>query len=103
MKIAKYCNQTATLQVRTGEDGWGARALQAPVQIPCRKETKQKFIRSKGETAIVAVTEILTTETVKIGDYIDNEEILAVEDIVAKNGTIMGYYAYPRPPHGFTP
>lgn len=101
--IAKVCNQTAKYEKILDRDEWGNTTYEKARTIRVRMETQHKRVKDNGEIRHIAVTKYLTpSPTVfSIGDLINGEEILGVEDIVSKGGTVIGWRGYPNPPSGF--
>ena len=102
MQITQYlqqeCNyQTVTTELATGDKQYGDVQV-----IPCRKVTKLKKEETKGVDRMLNVTEYLLEDVVPaLGDLIDGDEILAMEDIIDFDGSTIGYRVFPRPPLGW--
>ena len=100
--IAKVCNQSARYEKLLSTDEWGNATYDKARTIRVRMETQEKRVREDDEIRHITVTKYLTpSPTVfTIGDLINGEVIQGVKDIVAKNGSVIGWYGYPSPPSG---
>lgn len=102
--IKRYLKQTCVWERRSQvTDHFGNWVYEPPVTIPCRHTTKTKQVASPKERTHVDVTIFWTLQEIFIGDRINGEEIMARQNIVAKNGKILYWESNPRPPLGFTP
>lgn len=104
MRITRYLKQTAQWRKQTAfSAGWNAASYEPAQTIKVRKTKKVKRVKNVKEVTFVDVTLYMTEAPVEIGDQLDGEIIHASEHIVDISGKVIGRYAYPRPPVGFTP
>lgn len=104
MQIKGFLKQTAQWRRFTGvSTGWNAQTYAPAQTIKVRKTKKVKRVKTQKEVTYIDVTLYMTEDLVEIGDQLDGEIIHAVEDIVELSGRVIGRYAFPRPPIGFTP
>ena len=102
MELTSYLLQECTYQDYTVVEATGDKQY-GPIQtIPCRKTFKKKKAEEKGTDKILNVTTYLIEDVVpRLGALIDGEEILAFEDFVDFDGSVIGYRVFPRPPLGW--
>lgn len=103
MNLKRFLKQTATLERHTGRDPWGKDTYDPPVEIPTRSTKKLRTMTEKEGTTVVSVTEHMTNAVVEEYDKINGEQVRAIEELRALNGSYLGCIAYPRPPLGFSP
>ncbi len=108
MKIKSYLKQTCVWQKRipegsTDQPGWGGFEYEPAQTIRCRKTVKKKQVNNKAERTYVDVSVYWTEVEISIGDIIDGEEIMAVQNEVGFDGRVVYWESNPRPPLGFTP
>lgn len=92
--ISGFTNQTATLEKRTGGDGFGGDAYAAPETIKVRKERRQQWVSDPNGVQVKSTTYVLSERVLDVGDQIDGKRVVAVEDVVDKAGKTLGTESY---------
>ncbi len=88
--ISGFARQEATLERKTGNDGFGKPTYSAPETIKVRKDPGKGVRRSSTGTDVAVETTYLTEATVSVQDKLDGSEVRRVEEIIAKNGVRLG-------------
>lgn len=102
MELTPYLNQECSYQSVDTIQETGDKTYKSAVTVATRRVSKAKREEANGKEKIINVTEYLLEDIVPVlGDKIDGEEILAVEELVDFDGTIIGYRCFPRPPLGW--
>lgn len=68
--IENYLNQTATWQVKTGNNSYGEPTYSVAADISCRFEGKHRLVRSAEGVQVVSEATLYCTEAVKANDLI---------------------------------
>lgn len=89
--IAKYLNQTVSLQRKGAPDFYGDVVLSEPVNIKARYEPADGLVRTATGDEINAKGTILTQAEVAVGDLIEGAEVKGLEALVSKSGTTLAY------------
>ena len=90
--LEDYLTMIATHKVRVGENDYNE-PIFIEKEIKCRLVEKFKQVtNSKGEIVITSSV-IQCAEYIKVGDYINNMKVIAVNSMTDLNGTI-GYRGY---------
>jgi len=62
--------------------------------IKGRKQNGFKLIRDASGAEVVSSTMVLTKSVISIGDLIDNDEVIAVNDAIGLNGSVLWAEVY---------
>lgn len=62
--------------------------------IPARVEKKIKLVKDKHGSEVVSTTTIWVVDAVSVDDLIDDKQVIAVQDMVKRNGTIEGFEVF---------
>lgn len=93
--ISGFTNQTATIRAKLpGGDGYGGDNYGDPYEAPVRKERRQTWVAGPDGVQVKSTTYVLTEEILNVGDEVDGERVVAVEDIRPADGTLIGTECY---------
>ncbi len=92
--IARFANQTVTLQRLTTEDSFAGNTYATAEEIPARYDPRTGLARTVGGDEVQAESSVLTETEVALGDLIEGSEVRRVESIVSKKGVTLGYRAF---------
>lgn len=98
MNIGRTLNQTVSWQAISSTDVRDDATYAAAVSLRARKVQKLKDLIGKDGEVTTATNQIMMGPscTVKVGDLLDGREVVAISDMVAVNGTVVGYTALTR-------
>ena len=89
--LRDYLNQVVILKSLIGMDEYNEPIFGEAKEVKCRLIDK-RIVNDKGEE-VVSDGIIQCYESIKVGDYIDNRKVIAVNSIVDLEG-VIGYKGY---------
>ena len=90
--LEAYLTMMAAHKVRVGENDYNEPIFEEK-QIKCRLVEKFKQVTNDKGEIVVTSSVIQCTELIKVGDYINNMKVIAINSMTDLNGTI-GYRGY---------
>lgn len=91
--LRDYLNQIVILKSLIGMDEYNEPIFGEAKEVECRLIDRfKRIVNDKGEE-VVSDGIIQCYESIKVGDYIDNRKVIAVNSIVDLEG-IIGYKGY---------
>ena len=87
-----YLTNIATHKVKTGENDYNEPIFEEK-QISCRLVEKFKQVTNDKGEIVITSSVIQCTEPIKVGDYINNMKVIAVNSATDLDG-IIGYRGY---------
>ena len=90
--LEEYLTMKAIYKVKTGENDYNEPIFQEK-EIKCRLVEKFKQVTNDKGEIVVTSSVIQCTEHIKVGDYINNMKVIAVNSMTTLEGTI-GYRGY---------
>lgn len=95
-RLSKYLNQKAEYHKANGLDLYGEPQFHQAVEVSCRRERIVKDIKTTDGSLIKSFCTYYTDENafLNVGDKLDGQSIIAVEDYIGSLGELEGSVSY---------